>query len=109
MVASVTDNQFLSRMWNEIGFNAFGNPVPIHNPSFDFESARREEMNAYILGRYPGRTAMAGMMDTYRARGALREVGKALGIDGSEVDLICKTFPHISARAIPGPRRFNPP
>ncbi|HLF69674.1 MAG TPA: DNA polymerase III subunit alpha, partial [Actinomycetota bacterium] len=67
----------------------------------DFESARREEMNAYILGRYPGRTAMAGMMDTYRARGALREVGKALGIDGSEVDLICKTFPHISARAIP--------
>ena len=67
----------------------------------DFESARREEVNQYILDTYGDRTAMVAMMDTFRARGSLREVGKALGIAAAEVDLIAKTFPHISARNIP--------
>ncbi|MFN2610728.1 MAG: DNA polymerase III subunit alpha [Actinomycetota bacterium] len=67
----------------------------------DFESARREEVNRYILDTYGERTAMVAMMDTYRARGSLREVGKALGLNPSEVDLIAKTFPHISAKNIP--------
>lgn len=67
----------------------------------DFESARREDVNRYILDTYGDRTAMVGMMDTYRARGALREVGKALGLPLSELDAIARAFPHISARSIP--------
>ena len=66
----------------------------------DFESARREEVNAYILATYGQRCAMVAMMETFRARAALREVGKALGLPPSEVDLIAKAFPHISAGAI---------
>lgn len=67
----------------------------------DFESARREEVNDYILATYGQRCAMVAMMETFRARAALREVGKALGIPPSEVDIVAKAFPHISAGAIP--------
>ncbi len=42
LVASVTDNQLLSRMWTDIGYNAAGNPVPLADPTFDFESAKRQ-------------------------------------------------------------------
>jgi len=67
----------------------------------DFESARRQEVNEYILSTYGARTAMVAMMETFKARAALREVGKVLGIAEAEIDLIAKTFPHISARKIP--------
>src|SRR5207248_3651077 len=33
----------------------------------------------------------------YRARGAIREVGKALGLPEGEVDLAAKAFPHVGA------------
>lgn len=79
--------------------NEHRNEIP--DIDVDFESARREEVNAYILETYGDRTAMVAMMETYRARGALREVGKALGLHASEIDLITKAFPHISARNIP--------
>ena len=37
------------------------------------------------------------MVDTYRARAAVREVGKALGLPEPEVDVVAKSFPHIGA------------
>jgi error-prone DNA polymerase len=67
----------------------------------DFESARREEVNAYILETYGQRCAMVTMMETFRARAALREVGKALGLPPSEIDTVAKSFPHVSAGSIP--------
>ncbi|HWD08518.1 MAG TPA: DNA polymerase III subunit alpha, partial [Actinomycetota bacterium] len=67
----------------------------------DFESARREEVNDYILASYGSRCAMVAMMETFKARAALREVGKALGIPLAEVDVVARAFPHISAGAIP--------
>jgi error-prone DNA polymerase len=41
------------------------------------------------------------MVDTFRARMAIREIGKALGIAPDEIDLVAKAFPRIRARAIP--------
>lgn len=67
----------------------------------DFESARREEVNDYILATYGSRCAMVAMMETFKARASLREVGKALGLPPSEIDLVAKAFPHIPAGAIP--------
>ena len=67
----------------------------------DFESARREEVNDYILTTYGDRTAMVAMMETFKARAALREVGKALGINPTEIDTVAKAFPRISAGSIP--------
>ncbi|MDQ3646767.1 MAG: DNA polymerase III subunit alpha, partial [Actinomycetota bacterium] len=68
----------------------------------DVESHRREEVLRYILDTYGAeQTAICCMVDTFRARMAIREVGKALGVPGDELDLVAKAFPRISARAIP--------
>jgi error-prone DNA polymerase len=65
----------------------------------DVESARRLEVYERILDRYGGeRCVCVSMMDTYRVRHAVRDVGAALGMPGGEVDAIAKAFPHIRAR-----------
>ncbi len=65
----------------------------------DVESARREEVYQRILDRFSGeRVACVSMMDTYRVRHAVRDVGAALGLPPGEVDAIAKAFPHIRAR-----------
>ncbi|MGH2730753.1 MAG: DNA polymerase III subunit alpha, partial [Actinomycetota bacterium] len=68
----------------------------------DVESARREEVLEYILDTYGSeQTAMCCMVDTFRARMAIREVGKALGLPAEEIDLVAKAFPRVAARDIP--------
>jgi DNA polymerase III alpha subunit len=48
----------------------------------DFEHQRREEVIQYIYGKYGRhRAALAASLITYRSRSALRDVGRALGID----------------------------
>ena len=48
----------------------------------DFEHQRREEVIQYIYDKYGrDRAALAATVITYRARSALRDVGKALGLD----------------------------
>lgn len=65
----------------------------------DVESARREDVYRAILDRYGGeRCACVSMMDTYRVRHAVRDVGAALGMPPGEVDVIAKAFPHVRAR-----------
>lgn len=47
----------------------------------DFEHERRDEVIAYIYERYSAkRTALAASVVTYRARSALREVARAMGL-----------------------------
>ncbi len=65
----------------------------------DVESDRRLEVYDAILDRYGGERCVAvSMMDTYRVRHAIRDVGAALGMPGGEIDAIAKAFPHIRAR-----------
>ncbi|MEZ5092354.1 DNA polymerase III subunit alpha [Nocardioides sp.] len=65
----------------------------------DVESARRTEVYEAILDRYGGERCVAvSMMDTYRVRHAVRDVGAALGMPPGEIDAIAKAFPHIRAR-----------
>ena len=65
----------------------------------DVESARRLEIYEAILDRYGGeRCVSVSMMDTYRVRHAIRDVGAALGMPPGEIDAIAKAFPHIRAR-----------
>ena len=65
----------------------------------DVESARRLEVYEAILDRYSGeRCVCVSMMDTYRVRHAVRDVGGALGMPPGEIDAIAKAFPHIRAR-----------
>jgi DNA polymerase III alpha subunit len=68
----------------------------------DVESHRREEVLDHILHTYGAdQTAMCCMVDTFRARGAIREVGKTLGLPQEEIDLVAKAFPRVQAKDIP--------
>ncbi len=66
----------------------------------DVESARRLEIYDAIFERYGKRAATVSMVETYRSRHAIRDVGAALGISPIEIDLIAKSLPHIRARNI---------
>ena len=64
----------------------------------DIEHERREEVIQYVYERY-GRdhAAMVANVIRYRARSAVREVGKALGIASTTLDSLAKSVGHWSA------------
>ncbi|HZB02260.1 MAG TPA: DNA polymerase III subunit alpha [Actinomycetota bacterium] len=88
---------------HDLSFERFLNPMRDELPDIDIdvESARREDVYDMVLSRHgDDRTGCVAMIDTYRARSAVREVGKALGLPEVEVGMVAKSFPHISARNI---------
>jgi error-prone DNA polymerase len=57
----------------------------------DFEHERREEVIQYVYEKYGReRAAMTAEVITYRARSAVRDVGKAMGLDLDTVDQMAK-------------------
>jgi error-prone DNA polymerase len=55
----------------------------------DFENARREEVIQYLYKKYTrSRAALAATVVTYRPKSAIRDVGKALGLDQSLIEKI---------------------
>ena len=59
----------------------------------DFEHERREEVIQYIYRKYGrDRAALAATVITYRPRSALRDVGKALGLSGLQVDRLARSM-----------------
>ena len=57
----------------------------------DFEHQRREEVIQYLYEKYGhDRAALAAAVSTYRPRGALRETGKALGVDPMLIERVSK-------------------
>lgn len=78
----------------------FMNPYRDELPDIDLdvESARREDVEADLIAAYGDeRVTGLAMVETFRARGAIREVGKALGLPAGEVDAIATAMPHIDA------------
>ncbi len=79
----------------------FCTPLRAELPDIDIdvESDRRTDIYGWILERFGGdRVSCVSMMDTYRIRHAVRDVGAALGLPPSEIDVIATSFPHIRAR-----------
>jgi error-prone DNA polymerase len=59
----------------------------------DFEHQRREEVIQHIYSKYGrDRAAIAATVITYRARSALRDAGKALGLASAQVDRLAKSL-----------------
>ena len=59
----------------------------------DFEHERREEVIQYIYDKYSRkRAALAATVITYRSRSAVRDVGKALGLDAVFVDDLARSM-----------------
>ena len=65
----------------------------------DFEHQRREEVMQYIYRKYGrNRAALTAAVTTYRPRSALREAGKALGVDLAIVDRVAKSHRWFDSR-----------
>ena len=59
----------------------------------DFEHDRREEVIQYIYAKYGRhRAALAATVVTYRAKSAVREVAKALGLDAEQVERLARAL-----------------
>jgi len=101
LVCYLTGISDVDALRHDLAFERFMNPMRDELPDVDIdvESARREDVYDMILTRHGHeRAACVAMIDTYRARSAVREVGKALGLPEVEVGVVAKAFPHISAR-----------
>ena len=100
LVCHLTGTSEVDPLEHHLLFERFVNPYRNELPDVDLdvESARREEVYADVLAAFSDeQVACVAMVDTYRARGAIREVGKALGYPEGEVDLVAKSFPHTNA------------
>ncbi|RZU98085.1 error-prone DNA polymerase [Spiribacter vilamensis] len=59
----------------------------------DFEHDRREEVIQYIYRKYGRhRAALAATVICYRPRSAVRDIGKALGLDSDQIDRLTGTL-----------------
>jgi error-prone DNA polymerase len=59
----------------------------------DFEHERREEVIQYLYRKYGReRAALAATLICYRPRSALRDVGKALGVEAAAIDRLAKSI-----------------
>jgi error-prone DNA polymerase len=67
----------------------------------DFEHQRREEVMQYVYAKYGRhRAALAATLITYRPKSAVRDVGKALGLDLAQVDRLAGLFAWWDGRAV---------
>ena len=86
-------------------FERFLNPDRKSPPDIDidFSSDRRDDILEYVYERWGReRVAMISTHVTYRARGAFREVAKVFGLSDSEIRLVSRYIPHISAPDLRG-------
>jgi len=59
----------------------------------DFEHERREEVIQYLYAKYGRhRAALTATVITYRPRSAIRDIGKALGLDPLQVDRLARSM-----------------
>jgi len=87
--ASLLFERFISKERNE--------PPDI---DVDFEHQRREEVIQYIYNKYGrDRAALAAVVISYRPKSALRDSGRALGIDLAIVEKVAKTHHWFDSRA----------
>jgi error-prone DNA polymerase len=73
----------------------------------DFEHQRREEVIQYIYKKYGRhRAALTAVIISYRPRSALRDIGRALGIDLDRIEALAKTQHWFDGRHI-NPERLQ--
>ena len=88
--SSMLFERFISRERNE--------PPDI---DVDFEHQRREEVMQYVYRKYGReRAALAATLITYRPKSAVRDVGRALGLDAAQLDRLAGAFAWWDGRAI---------
>ncbi|MCR4402804.1 MAG: DNA polymerase III subunit alpha [Firmicutes bacterium] len=67
----------------------------------DFDARRRDEVRDYLQRRYgPEHVATVCTFNTFRARSAVRDVGKAMGLPAEDMDRLAKRLPYLCADEI---------
>ena len=77
-------------------FERFLNPGRVNMPDIDLDypEDRRQEVIDYLTKRYgEDKTSQIATFGTMAARGAIRDVGRALGVPLQEVDYVAKLVP----------------
>ncbi|RLC09549.1 MAG: hypothetical protein DRH43_08100 [Deltaproteobacteria bacterium] len=59
----------------------------------DFDSLRRDEVLAYVMKKYAGKAAMVATICTFRARGAVRKLGRAFGYSCEKINRLSAFLP----------------
>ena len=88
---------------HDLLFERFLNPERRQMPDIDvdFDSARRDEVIAYIYKRFGSEhVAMVATVNTMTARSAVRVVARSLGLPIAEVNHLSRHLPWVSARKI---------
>lgn len=84
-------------MGNALLFERFLNPERISMPDIDIDFAddKRDRILSYVAGKYGAeRVAQIITFGTMAARGAVRDVGRALAFPYGEVDRVAKMIPN---------------
>lgn len=84
-------------------FERFMSQVRAADIDIDFDARYRDEIAQYVYDKY-GHEHVAAVCtyQTFHARGAVREAGKALGLPAADVDAIARRLPYYFSR---DPRR----
>ena len=88
---------------HDLYFERFLNPERGSPPDIDldFSWKRRDEVIEYVYGRFGSdRVAMIATVNRLGARGAIREVGKAMGVDPKLLSHFTENLPHTRVREI---------
>lgn len=96
IVAYALDITQLDPLEHDLIFERFLNPGRVTMPDIDldFPDDRREETINYIVQKYgEDHVAQIATFGTMAARGAVRDVGRALGILLGDVDKVAKAIP----------------
>lgn len=100
LVAYLTGISHVNPIQHDLVFERFLSRERTSLPDIDVdvESARRHEVYEALFERFGAeRTTLMSMQNAYRARGAVRDAGLALGMDPAQVDDIAKNVWRIPA------------
>ena len=93
----------LDPLRNKLIFERFLNPGRVTMPDFDldFPDDQREELIRYTVDKYGSdRVAQIVTFGRMKARAAVRDVGRAMGVPLDQVDKIAKMIPAISGKPV---------
>ena len=90
-------------VYHRLIFERFLNPSRVSMPDIDldFQDDRRAEMLAYCANKYGAENvAQIITFGTLKARAALRDVGRVMGVPLPEVDRITKLVPNVQGKNV---------
>ncbi|MBE0478967.1 DNA polymerase III subunit alpha, partial [Candidatus Aerophobetes bacterium] len=88
---------------HDLLFERFLNPERVDFPDIDldFDSRKRDDVMDYVFNKYGNdKVALVATVPTFRARGAIREAGRALGLEYASIDKLIQFLPYLPANRI---------